>query len=80
MICTVHVELRDDILDPEGKAILHALHSLGYDEVSDARVGKVIQLQISGDNRDDLAPRVEEMCKQLLANPVIENYEIEWPA
>ena len=80
MNCVVHVELRPDILDPEGKAILQALHRLGYDEVAGARVGKRISLELAGDNKDELEERVEAMCKQLLANPVIEDFRIEWPA
>lgn len=75
----VHVELREDILDPQGRAVLHALHSLGYNEVTGVRIGKAIHLTLSGD-RAALEARVDAMAKALLANPVIENYRIEWPA
>lgn len=78
MICKVHVGLRPDILDPEGKAILGALHRMGYGEVTEARVGKEIALTLEGTDRADLEARVDEMCRQLLANPVIEDYRIEW--
>lgn len=77
--CRVHVDLRPDILDPQGKAILRALHMLGYDEVAGARVGRTITLELRGD-RTALEPRVEAMAKALLANPVTENVRFEWPA
>lgn len=80
MKCHVHVELRPDILDPQGKAILHALQALGYSEVQDARLAKTIQLVLNGDDKIALEARVKAMAEQLLANPVIENFRIEWPA
>jgi len=80
MKANVHVALRAEILDPEGRAIAHALHSLGYTEVREARVGKTITLTLDGDDRDALHTRVDAMAKELLANPVIENFEVEWLA
>jgi phosphoribosylformylglycinamidine synthase len=80
MKCLVHVDLRPDILDPQGKAVLHALHSLGYGEVSDVRVGKTIALSLEGNDRAQLEIRVKAMAEQLLANPIVENFRIEWPA
>ena len=60
------------MLDPQGKAIQHSLHALGYTEVEDARVGKMIELQV--EEGPELETRITEMCDKLLANPVIENY------
>ena len=70
----VHVMLKNGVLDPQGKAIGYALQGLGFNEVEDARQGKVIELSIA-DGTDKA--RIEEMCQKLLANPVMEDYEIE---
>ena len=77
MKATVHVTLKAGVLDPQGKAIGNALHALGFDEVGDVRQGKLIELQIDGDDPDKARARLEEMCRKLLANPVIERYAIE---
>jgi phosphoribosylformylglycinamidine synthase subunit PurS len=69
----VHITLKPGVLDPQGKAIEDSLHSLGYAEVKEARVGKVIELHVQ--DEPELEARVIEMCKKLLANPVIENYQ-----
>ncbi|MGX4670454.1 phosphoribosylformylglycinamidine synthase subunit PurS [Cerasibacillus sp. JNUCC 74] len=69
----VHITLKPGVLDPQGKAIEDSLHSLGYAEVEEARVGKVIELHVQDGPK--LEARVTEMCKKLLANPVIENYQ-----
>ncbi len=61
------------VLDPQGQAALGALHSLGYDEVEDVRIGKYIVLTVRGGSEE----RVREMCEKLLANPIIEDYRIE---
>jgi len=78
MKAVIHVSLKKAILDPQGKAIANALHSMGFDEVEDARQGKVIELQL-GEVADkaDMEERLKVMCDQLLANPVIEDYKIE---
>ena len=68
------VTLKPGVLDPQGKAIVHALGSLGFDGVADARVGKLIELDVA-DGTDDQA--VDAMCRRLLANTVIENYRVE---
>lgn len=72
----INVTPRPGILDPEGKAIHHALHSLGYEDADDVRVGKAIYLRIDADSKDAARERVDEMCRKLLANPVTEDYEI----
>ena len=78
--CTVTVTLRPDILDPQGKAILHALHTLGHEMVEDARVGKVITLELGEPRSAELEQRVQRMAEALLANPVIEDFSVEWHA
>ncbi|EQB36990.1 hypothetical protein M948_11230 [Virgibacillus sp. CM-4] len=71
----VHITLKQGVLDPQGKAIQASLHSLGFQEVEDARVGKVIELHVQ--DSPHLEANVREMCEKLLANPVIEDYRIE---
>lgn len=69
----IHVTLKNGVLDPQGKAIHHALESLGFSGVNDVRQGKLIELDIDeGTRRED----IEAMCRKLLANTVIENFEI----
>lgn len=70
----VHVTLKKGVLDPQGKAIHHALEGLGFAGVNDVRAGKLIELDLADDIVDS---EIEEMCRQLLANLVIENYRIE---
>ena len=73
----VYVTLKPSVLDPQGNAVRHALHSLGYREVEDVRVGKMIEIALKGSDRDALSGRVEAMCRTLLANTVIESYRFE---
>jgi phosphoribosylformylglycinamidine synthase len=77
MKARVHVSLKAGVLDPQGKAINNALHHLGFQAVQAVRQGKLIELEI--DEADPVKARdaVEEMCKKLLANPVMETYRIE---
>ncbi|MEM8587300.1 MAG: phosphoribosylformylglycinamidine synthase subunit PurS [Pseudomonadota bacterium] len=77
MKATVHVTLKDGVLDPQGKAIGNALHGLGFGEVGEVRQGKLIELEIDGDDPEAAKARLDEMCRKLLANPVIERYAIE---
>lgn len=77
MKAKVHVTLKNGVLDPQGKAIQHALGSLGYDGVNDVRQGKFIELEIAETDRAKARAIVNAMCKQLLANTVIENYSVE---
>lgn len=74
MKARIFVTLKPGVLDPQGKAIHHALSGLGFGGVHDVRQGKVIELDLA-DDTDDAA--IDAMCKQLLANTVIENYRIE---
>lgn len=70
----IHVTLKPGVLDPQGKAIEHALAGLGFGGVAGARVGKLIELDVADDTSDEV---VDQMCRRLLANTVIENYRIE---
>ena len=77
MKATVHVTLKDGVLDPQGKAIGNALHGLGFGEVGEVRQGKLIELDLTGTDADTARADLEAMCETLLANTVIENYAIE---
>ena len=71
----VHVTLKSGVLDPQGKAIHHALEGLGFDGVRDVRAGKLIELELEDGSADEA--EIDQMCRKLLANTVIENYRIE---
>jgi len=73
---TVLVRPKPGILDPQGEAVGSALGHLGFD-VQDARVGKVIDLEVEADDEATARAEVEQMCERLLANPLIESYEVE---
>ena len=73
---TVLVRPKPGILDPQGEAVCSALGHLGF-EVHDARIGKVVDLEVEADDADAAKAQVEQMCEQLLANPLIESYEVE---
>ncbi|HTT78193.1 MAG TPA: phosphoribosylformylglycinamidine synthase subunit PurS [Stellaceae bacterium] len=77
MKARVHITLKPGVLDPQGKAIGNALKGLGFDGVGDVRQGKLIELDLADGDPAAARARVEDMCRQLLANPVIENYAIE---
>jgi phosphoribosylformylglycinamidine synthase subunit PurS len=77
MKARVHVSLKHGVLDPQGKAIGNALAGLGFTGVDEVRQGKLIELELADTDPTAARARVEEMCRQLLANPVIENYAIE---
>ena len=72
----VNVRLKQGVLDPQGKAVLHALASLGFSGVQDVRVAKQIVLELEGEDRDKICADVARMCDEILANTVIEDYEI----
>jgi len=75
---TVIVTFKTGVLEPQGKAILSSLHSLGHDGVDDVRVGKLIEIDLKNATTVEQANKeVQAMCDELLANPVIENYEIK---
>lgn len=77
MKAKIHVTLKNGVLDPQGKAVGHALARLGFDGVGDVRQGKYIEIDLVGSTEAAAQEKVEAMCRQLLANTVIENYNIE---
>lgn len=84
MTAKIYITLKPGVLDPQGQAVGRSLARLGYDEATDVRVGKYIELRLSppddakhGAAREEAAARVERMCRELLANTVIEDYRFE---
>ena len=77
MRATVHVTLKKGVLDPQGKAVHHALRSLGFDGVDGVRQGKYIEIALDETDAEKALAEVEAMCKKLLANTVIEDYRID---
>ena len=77
MKAKVTVMLKDGVLDPQGEAVKHALNSLEYNTVESVRQGKVIEIILDETSEERANQSIQEMCKKLLANAVIESYEIE---
>ena len=77
MKAIVNVQLKPGVLDPQGKAVHHALGALGFDEVQGVRIGKQIVLDLNQDDEIKAKTEVSKMCEELLANTVIEDYTIE---
>jgi len=77
MKAIIHVGLKPGVLDPQGRAIARSLGDLGFNEVKEARQGKVIELDLTGEDISIAETRVKDMCEKLLANTVIESYRIE---
>lgn len=77
MKAIVRVDLKPGVLDPQGQAVAQALVGLGYGEVAGARQGKIIELDLADGDPAAAEARVREMCERLLANTVIEKYEVE---
>ena len=77
MKARVQVTLKSGVLDPQGKAIAHALHGLGFGSVQEVRQGKFIEIELDEMDSSTARAAVEAMCSRLLANTVIENYAIE---
>ncbi|HEV8678914.1 MAG TPA: phosphoribosylformylglycinamidine synthase subunit PurS [Stellaceae bacterium] len=77
MKARIHISLKPGVLDPQGKAIGNALKGLGFSGVGEVRQGKLIELDLADTDPAAARARVDDMCRQLLANPVIENYAIE---
>jgi len=71
----VYIRLKDGVLDPQGKTIAHAMGNMGYDEFNSVRSGRFFELECA--SRPDLEQRIDEVCRKLLANPVIESYRVE---
>ena len=77
MKAKIHVTLKQGILDPQGKAIEHALGTLGYNSVGNVRVGKYMELELNETVKDQADVQVKAMCEKLLANTIIEEYRYE---
>ncbi|PSB10677.1 phosphoribosylformylglycinamidine synthase subunit PurS [filamentous cyanobacterium CCP1] len=73
----IYVTLRPSVLDPAGTAVQSGLQHMGYDNVSQVRIGKYIELSLSAEDEESAQQQLDRMCDQLLANPVIENYRFE---
>ena len=76
MKARVHITLKTGVLDPQGKAIAHALGALGFD-VDDVRQGKYIEIDLKDTDPATAKSRVEQMCQRLLANTIVEDYKVE---
>ena len=75
MLAKIHITFKNGVLDPQGKAVHHALKDLGYNEVSGIQMGKYLEVQLNGISREEAETRVKEMCEKLFANTVIESYQ-----
>jgi phosphoribosylformylglycinamidine synthase len=73
----IYVTLRPSVLDPAGTAVESGLKQLGYQEVKEVRIGKYIELNLAANDQTDAEKQLDQICDQLLANPVIENYRFE---
>lgn len=77
MKVTVTIDRRPEIADPEGTTVRRALHELGFTEARSVRMDRVVHMEVDGDDPDTVLARVTEMCRQLLANPVLENFTVD---
>lgn len=73
----IYVTLRPSVLDPQGTAIQSGLQHMGYDNVDQVRIGKYIELTLAAKSPEDASVQLDQICNQLLANPVIENYRFD---
>ncbi len=72
----IDVSLKPGVLDVQGKAVEGALHGLGFSDAQNVRIGRFVTLEVAGDDPTHAEAQVKEMCEKLLANPVIESYQI----
>jgi len=77
MRARVFITPKQGVLDPQGKAVEHSLHALGFAEARDVRIGKYVELTLEGGDREQNRQLTDEMCRKLLANGVIEDYRFE---
>ncbi|WP_258358524.1 phosphoribosylformylglycinamidine synthase subunit PurS [Moorella sulfitireducens (nom. illeg.)] len=82
LLAKIYVTLKPGVLDPQGEAVMGGLKAMGYEGITAVRVGKYLEVQLDLDDREKAGQQVEEMCRRLLANPVIEQYRytLEEPA
>ena len=77
MLAKIHITLKKDVLDPQGKVIANSLSDLGFEGIQSVRQGKYIEIILDGDHKDAAANKLNQMCEKLLANLVIEDYSVE---
>jgi phosphoribosylformylglycinamidine synthase subunit PurS len=77
MRARVFITPKKGVLDPQGKAVEHSLHSLGFTEANNVHLGKYVELSLEGVDRERAQQRTDEMCRKLLANGVIEDYRFD---
>lgn len=73
----IYVTLKEGILDPQGKAVQHSLHTLGYAGAEDVRIGKYIEIKMNDKSKETVEEEIKAMCRRLLANPIIEDFRYE---
>ena len=78
MKARVSVKLKPAILDPQGKAVHHSLLQLGFNEIKSVRIGKLVELEVDDSDPSQLHSRIEELSGKLLANPLMETFDIEY--
>ncbi len=76
-LARVYVTLKPTVNDPQGLTVMGGLHSLGFDEVRRVRAGKYLEVRLDGSDRSAAEARITEMCRKLLANPIIEDFRVE---
>ena len=76
-LARIYVTLKPAVSDPAGQTVLAALRRMGHDSAEDARIGKYLELRVSGNGADSVQQSVDRMCRELLSNPVIEDYRFE---
>lgn len=77
MLARIHITLKKDVLDPQGKVIANSLSNLGFEGIQSVRQGKYIEIMLDGNDKNSATTRLNEMCEKLLANLVIEDYSVE---
>ncbi len=76
-LAKIYVTLKPAVSDPAGQTVLSALRRMGHESAEDARIGKYLELRVAGSKKDDASESVDRMCRELLSNPVIEDYRFE---
>ena len=77
MLAKIYITLKKDVLDPQGSVIANSLKSLGFNNITDVRQGKFIEIKLDSENKETANKQINEMCEKLLANLVIEDYKVE---
>ena len=77
MLARIHITLKKDVLDPQGKVIANSLSNLGFEGMQSVRQGKYIEIMLDGNDKNSATTKLNDMCEKLLANLVIEDYSVE---